>query len=309
MSKKLYIVGNGFDLWHELPTSYWDFSEFAYGLLSEIENYYALDFNHYNPWHDFENALGAFDPDAFFDSYNEIDVSADNFRPSFIYGLEDEITEQTNTHVDTIRKAFTDWVNHIDVSKAIAKLNFPEYSLFMSFNYTSTLQAVYGIDGNRILHIHGNSENLDELIFGHGEEIHESPAYDENGEPTGDMFSDARGNARYPLYALKKPVDEVLARHQDYFDKLHNIENVIVIGHSLNKIDHPYFRKINQVASNANWTVVYYPEEQESDFIQSLIDCGVNPERIRCYEYDIWISRITTEFEDADTPQIHFSVD
>lgn len=305
MSKKLYIVGNGFDLWHELPTSYGHFSEFAHSLLSEIENYYALDFNNYNPWHDFENALGDFDPDAFFDSYNEIDASADDFRLSFLYGLEDEITEQTNKHVDSIREAFTDWVNQIDVSKAIAKLKFPEQSLFMSFNYTSTLQTVYGINGKQILHVHGNSENLDELIFGHGEEIREIPEYDEDGETTGDMFSDAKGNARYPLYALKKPVDEVLARYEGYFDKLSNVEDVIVIGHSLNKIDRPYFVRINEVASDAMWTVVYYHEEQQTDLIQSLTGCGVNPEHIKCYEYDIWISQIKTDLEGAETTHMH----
>ncbi|WP_207903126.1 bacteriophage abortive infection AbiH family protein [Rheinheimera sp. D18] len=307
MNRKLYIIGNGFDLWHGLPTSYGHFSEYAYSLLSEIENYYALDFNQYNPWHDFENALGDFDSDTFLDNYNEIDASADDFRPSFVYGLEDELTEQTNTHVDAIRDTFSEWINQIDVSKAVVKLTFPEHSLFLSFNYTSTLQTVYGVDSNCILHIHGNSENNDELIFGHGEDIHEIHAFDEDGEPTGDMFSDARENARYPLYALKKPVDDVLARHEGYFDKLRDIGDVIVIGHSMNKIDHPYFRRINQVASDATWTVVYYSDVQESDFIQSLIDCGVKPERIQCYDYDIWASRIAIDVESADKPKKYFN--
>lgn len=294
----LYIIGNGFDMWHDLPTSYRHFADFARKLLSDIENYYSLDFNNNNPWHDFENALGAFDPELLLAEHNEIDVTADDFRPSFVYGLEDEMTEQTDAHVESIREKFAEWIQQIDVSEAAAKIEFPEDALFISFNYTSTLQSVYGINSNRVLHIHGNVDNHDQLIFGHGREIHDVPDVDENGDSTRDMFSDALGNATYPLHALKKPVDEVLTRHSQFFENLKDIKTIVVIGHSLNEIDHPYFRRIADVLPDVSWHVIYYSENESVGFIQSMVACGINCERISCTGYDYFGVEIDIEEED-----------
>ena len=53
----LYIIGNGFDLYHGLPTSYKDFYEFGKDLLDEIEEFYKLDISSATPWSDFEKAF------------------------------------------------------------------------------------------------------------------------------------------------------------------------------------------------------------------------------------------------------------
>lgn len=284
--KTLYIIGNGFDLWHGLPTSYSHFSDFAGSLLSEIEWHYSFAFHQDNPWHDFENALGAYDPELFFSYHNGVDISADDFRPRDIYGLEDGLEEQTDAHVSSICDAFVEWVNQIDISQAILKTIFPENSIFLSFNYTSTLQSVYGIHTDRVLHIHGQVGTHDEIIFGHGEEIREIPEFDEYGEPKWDMYSDARNKARYPLYALKKQVDGVLVRHEQYFQQLSDVTEIIVIGHSLNKIDHPYFSRINQSAPDAIWKICCYSVDDEESLRNNLIACGVSTDRISTFGYD-----------------------
>ncbi|CED57349.1 putative uncharacterized protein [Aliivibrio wodanis] len=138
--KSLYIIGNGFDLWHDLPTSYAKFYEFAKNTLDELENYYSFDLQELEPWHDFENALGAFDANSFLEFHNEVDIMSDDFKQKQIFGLEDEITEQTDIHVSTVQETFIGWVNQIDVSQIKTKMQFPEDSHFLTFNYTSTLQ-------------------------------------------------------------------------------------------------------------------------------------------------------------------------
>lgn len=55
---KLYIIGNGFDLWHKLPTSYDLFYDFAKDTLDELESYFYIDTTQGGPWSDFENCLG-----------------------------------------------------------------------------------------------------------------------------------------------------------------------------------------------------------------------------------------------------------
>ena len=55
---KLYIIGNGFDLWQGLPTSYDLFYEYAKETLDELESYFHIDTAQSGPWYDFENSLG-----------------------------------------------------------------------------------------------------------------------------------------------------------------------------------------------------------------------------------------------------------
>jgi hypothetical protein len=282
----LYIIGNGFDLWHDLPTSYSQFYEFAQSTLDELENYYSFDLHDHEPWHDFENALGAFCWEDFFDFHNEVDIQAEDFRPSFVYGLEDELTEQTDIHVSTVKETFIGWVNQIDVTRASEKITFPENAHFITFNYTSTLQLIYGIEDESVFHIHGRAETNDDLIFGHGENIVEIPEVDEDGESTRSMFSDAKSAARYPLHALKKPVDDVLEQNSSYFEELGDVTEVVIIGHSLNAIDLPYFRRIANGTEGARWKVCCYTDEERTEHAQALIGCGISQDQIEICKYD-----------------------
>ncbi|CED57348.1 putative uncharacterized protein [Aliivibrio wodanis] len=136
-----------------------------------------------------------------------------------------------------------------------------------------------------MFHIHGRATTRDELIFGHGEYIVELAEFDEDGESTYDMFTDAEEAARYPLYALKKPVDDILKRHENYFKQLSNVEEIIIIGHSLNTIDQPYFCRIANYAVSANWKICCYSEDEEALYIQSLVSCGVELDKIEVLEY------------------------
>lgn len=283
--KTLYVIGNGFDLWHDLPTSYHQFYEFAKDILDELEEHYIFNQNGDIPWYDFENALGTFNADGFYDYYNEIDVQAENFRPSFVFGLEDEITQEAERHVTTIKDAFIEWVHQIDEQQAVPLMKFNDESVFINFNYTSTLQIVYGIEDNKIFHIHGRYATHDDLIFGHNKNIVVVPEIDENGDSNRTMFSDAEGAAEYPLHAFKKPVDDILNKNVGYFHTLSDVTNVIVIGHSLNKIDLPYFRRIADSTKGAKWTVSYYSNDEQEKHLRALMSCGVDQEQIELCSY------------------------
>lgn len=282
---KLYVIGNGFDLWHDLPTSYAQFYDFAKETLEEIENYYLLDISQANPWHDFENALGAFSWSAFYEAHDHIDIRDEDFRPSFAYGLEDDLTEQADQHVEAIKECFQEWVSSIDISMLEKKLSLPENARFITFNYTSTLQSTYGIADNQVCHIHGRAETFDELIFGHGETMEEEPELDENGDSNRTIFSDAESAAKYPFYALQKPVNEVLHRHKEFFDSLVSTSEIIVIGHSLNKIDLPYFKKLSERIPDASWKVYSYNRSDDTHHIEALAKCGIPRGKIHVCTY------------------------
>ncbi|MFQ1595655.1 bacteriophage abortive infection AbiH family protein [Aeromonas veronii] len=284
--KTLYIIGNGFDLWHDLPTSYNDFYGFAKDLLDEIEEYYSFDLRQNQPWHDFENALGKFDADNFFSIHNEVNVNSEDFRPRDIYGLEDELTEQTKNHVSTIEETFIDWVDSIDVTNAVQKMTFNTNSAFITFNYTSTLQSIYNIEDERVFHIHGSVSRHSELIFGHGENITEPSEFDEDGEYSGHIFSEAESIARSPLYALRKPVEAVLDKNEGYFSSLNDINEVVIIGHSLNNVDQPYFHRIKNHVGDVMWKVYCYEASEKEKYTQNLLTCGVSRDKIKIITYD-----------------------
>lgn len=282
----LYVIGNGFDLWHGLPTKYQQFYEFAKDTLDEVGNYYSFDLSIPEPWHDFENALGDYCWEHFYDFHNEIDAQAEDFRPSYLYGLEDELTEQTGIHVDSIKNCFTEWVESIEVCGIDPKISFHENSYFINFNYTSTLQSVCGVEEDKILYIHGSVEKRDGLIFGHGRVIKEEPEFDEDGESNRSMFSDAQSAAKYPIYALKKPVNDVLERHNNYFEKLACISEIVVIGHSLNEVDLPYFKRLSDCAPEAKWKVSYFSDDEKASHIDTLVGCGIKRTHIDVCTYD-----------------------
>ncbi|HET6432187.1 bacteriophage abortive infection AbiH family protein [Dyella sp.] len=281
----LYIIGNGFDLWHGLPTSYSQFSNFAEEALREIENYYSFDVAQGGPWFDFENSLGRFNWSEFYDAHNHIDVASESFRPSFVYGLEDDLAEQADQHVGAIRECFQEWLSEIDISLAEPKFALAPDAKFLTFNYTSTLEVVYGIPNARILYIHGKAEAFDDLIFGHGDTMEEEPELDELGESNRTMFSDAEGAAKYPFYALQKPVRKILEQHKDFFDALGQVEKIHVIGHSLNRIDLPYFRRIAESVPAAKWIVCCFTADEKLQRVEALVECGVSRAQIALCTY------------------------
>ena len=282
---KLYIIGNGFDLWHGLPTDYGHFYTFAIEILDELEQFYSFGVAHIGPWCDFENSLGCFDWHQFYEAHNHIDVASEMLRRSEVYCLEDDLAEQSDHHVDAIRGAFREWIEGIDISVAERKLDFPKDARFITFNYTSTLQSVYGISDERVFHVHGRADNFDELIFGHGETIKEEPELDENGDSNRTMFSDAEGAAKYPLYAFQKPVSEVLEKNREFFESARHVSEIVVVGHSLNNIDLPYFKDLAACAPSARWLVCCFEEADEVHHLEQLMSCGVRRESIRTCTY------------------------
>ncbi len=281
----LYVIGNGFDLWHGLPTSYRHFYEFAQDILDELEEHYTFNLNGDIPWYDFENALGTFNADGFYNYHNEIDVQAEDFRPSFAFALEDDLAEESERHVATIKDTFIEWIDQVNERQAVPLMKFDDDAFFITFNYTSTLQVVYGIEHNKILHIHGCYATNDELIFGHDINCAVVPETDENGDSIRTMFSDAESAAEYPLHAFRKPVDEILKKRNKYFNTLRDVTTIIVIGHSLNKIDLPYFHRIAKSAKSAQWKVSYYSNEEKTKHIRALMSCGVSQEKISVFLY------------------------
>ncbi len=284
--KKLFIIGNGFDLFHKLKTSYSDFCLFVRNsrkkLYEFLECYIELETNSRGLWSNFENDLRTFDHKAFYDDHNHTDIFSDSFKLSDMYGVEDELTEKAWMMVDDLSSALYDWINEIEYpNKEDASLPLDPNALFLTFNYTSTLTRLYTISEDNILHIHHSVEsNEDDLIFGHGTIIKEKPELDEEGNanyPT-PSFSNAEGASKLMLTHFYKDTKNKIKENKKFFDKLCNIDQIIVLGHSINNIDLPYFEHINKKARNAKWTISYYTDSEPNRMREALLEAGLNDE-------------------------------
>jgi len=212
----LYIIGNGFDLHHEIKSSYLSYREWLKDndqeTLNEINEIYGHPSDPW--WKSFEESLTVFKKE-FTTSIGamtegqlirELDsIDSDVFDEDFIkYGHLDKpylirrcAEVKAIRLVNKIKKSFSEWVNDIDIDKPasrVFKINPEENLLALVFNYTRSFEKIYGIDYALVNHIHGkvidNEDDSDwynpqEFIIGHGLSMDDIMARD--GEnPTAD---------------------------------------------------------------------------------------------------------------------------
>lgn len=289
---KLYIIGNGFDKHHDLPTGYDNFQEFVKNNYTDIENIFEFFFqlrkDKKNNWSYFESDLGTFDWKCFFDEMNNIDYQDECFRLSFVYGLEDDLKQETDELIEKIRDAFENWLNQINLESIDKKFDFEEDSFFLNFNYTMTLEEVYKIPSKKIFHIHGDIENNEgSLIFGHNEQLTKISEIDEKGDSNRTIFTDSENISKFPFYGFQKPINEIISKNKNFFENIRNIEEIIILGHSLNSIDISYFEEIiKQTQNTTTWKVSFHEKKEKEMHLKTLQKLGIENYRFELFRMD-----------------------
>lgn len=315
---RLIVTGNGFDLHHGLNTSYYAFGYFLKRnkkkLYDDLIEYFylpdlpsdpnELEKSKHHLWSEFESNLAAFDTQSVLESFDEYrpNVASPDFSDGEWHTFSivmQELLEEITDGLFTQFKSFIDKVKYPNISDQI-KLDLDNKDLFINFNYTNTLQYYYGIKNNQILYLHGNASLPDDsLILGHGidpenfvETPEEAPAgatYEEL-ERWNQYMSDnydiafESGKNTINQYFKKsfKNTEDVISSAKEFFSYLSQVNEVIIIGHSLSQVDMPYFSAIKQnVQFNATWTVTWYFENEREQHRLALLNVGIeNPQTI-----------------------------
>ena len=256
---KLYIIGNGFDLAHGIPSRYSDFRQYCE--LNMREMYEKLN-RYYDGgdelWSDFERELPNLNQDALF-GWATINNPEWNQSWNGYYNFINEIRNEVD-YVEGLKLYFTEWIKSISldgVRQQYAILDAD--SSFLTFNYTLTLEDVYHIPANRILHIHGKVEcDFPQLVVGHNmpdrevEHIFTSES---------EIEEEACEEVANLVKGWHKDTDGIIAAYEDYFTNLADVTEVFVLGHSMNDVDLPYFNKVKQCASaDANWHISVFDD-------------------------------------------------
>lgn len=282
-NNKLYIIGNGFDLHHNLKTSYANFCLYVREndkeLYEFLEWYVDVELDKDGLWKDFEKSLGTFDHGAFYSDYDYTEPSSDKFRLSDMFGVEDELTEKSETMIQKMRQALYDWLDEVDYpDNGYKALLLETNANYLTFNYTNTLNRLYFIPDENILHIHHSvATHGSDLIFGHGSIIKEEPLFDNDGNgnyPTS-SYANAEGASKMLLAYFYKDTQTIIRENKKFFDNLRDLDEIIVLGHSLNDIDLPYFKYLYKITYKAKWTISYYDDSEPEKMRDALLKAGV----------------------------------
>ena len=285
----LNIIGNGFDLYHGLPTSYYYFacyflknyedtySEFAsmYGITQGVSNGYPSDelipgIDDVGFWSDFEKNLGFLESDWVENSL------LDDLGLEFSETIDkDEVYEIVDRYLKT------------------NKVIFEEDDYYISFNYTHTLEKLYGKED--VFHIHGEcGDDSDELIIGHGND----KAISRLRSKIRDLDEDAQfyqaANNRVQEYSfekdilesLKKPVDmckSTLRNKLLYYTKPDFIR---VYGCSLGEVDIPYMKMIHEKWPAVEWSFSYYSKRDKERINEAAKEIGLKKSQWTLFKFE-----------------------
>ena len=270
MSNRLYIIGNGFDLHHKIPSSYWHFGQYlkvidsdTYGL---IEQFIGIDDLF---WNEFESRLSGLDSDhlledmsGFLASYGDDDWS-DAGHHTYQY----EVGRVVGILSAKLLSHFSDWIRQLSIpSRSDSNIPFIHLDLtaqYLSFNYTNTLQKTYGVPDANVLHIHGVAiDSTSDLILGHAYELTNKDPYRYEANPEDADIRVIEAISIIDDYFEKtfKNTEVMIEKHKAFFEGLTSVTEIHIYGHSLEDVDEPYFEKIMASidSSKVKWVISYY---------------------------------------------------
>lgn len=276
-SEVLYILGNGFDIAHGISSRYSDFEYWVKTkgndrLIGMMNIFFS---NEHYLWEDVETALGEYREEEIFDYYKPIEEIDYDHPMRSVAAIEDGPDWLFKPILDDFLDSFTNWVNSIDISQARQQLQFEPQSKYLTFNYTETLEKVYGIPDDNILHIHGSrAVKGDTYIMGHNN-IKPDDLYDTlNGEFN--FEQDTKNKIIGWMNKLHKDTSSIIRHNAYFFRSLSGITHIVVIGHSINEVDWPYFDEVNKsVGLNALWHFHYYSSEDKKRIDAYIVHSGI----------------------------------
>lgn len=275
MKDTLYIIGNGFDLHHELPTSYACFRDYAnkrQSLSKWLNAIYGDDINNSEWWWQFEENLAKVDYESLQNSLNG-NGNAIGFM-------------EVRNLLNNLPTFFESWLNEININIAPDEsLAIDPNSLFFTFNYTLLLEKVYKVNPYNVWHIHNSLLDKNEkLIVGHDSddrELFKLFLEEKENQPT--VTSGFADRVRQELAAGAKKVKDRVYTNNKMFENYSDIRHYIAMGFSFNDIDMPYIEKIatvNKGFSVAQWTLYCHSENDEAVIKRQLDKINISGDNI-----------------------------
>ena len=262
----LYVIGNGFDLAHGVPSSYSKFRDWL-GRRSDLRETLETYIGNDALWWNLEEALADLDLDLPSMAIPEMLDAFDTYDPDAqmadYYAAIDMAMQPVDTITNELPKKFRKWIESLSVDSSVKPLQnvVKPGAKYLDFNYTELAETLYG--AQNVCYIHGSRKNRKaKLILGHSykksvPDVSVKMPRFKDGFKRGMVnaaFDDAMVHAGWYDQATTKNSRQIIKDNESFFDGLSDIDTIIVIGHSLSEVDMEYFEKIRSVVhSDAKW--------------------------------------------------------
>ena len=303
--KTLYLIGNGFDIHHSIPSRYSNYQNWLEendaDLLERLRNYYDVDDKEW--WKQFELELGHPDMAEYIEETafeNQPDYGSDDFRDRDYHAGEFAAEDEIGSLVAEIKNTFTGWVGSLPAPKSDKKITLDKSdAFFINFNYTDTLQTLYNVKPESILFIHGNVGMGSDLVLGHNRDYEElenefapeiptppddledeelAEWYDENADAGEDyIHQSVRGEVVSQILRLGKDTEGIIKKNKKTFENLKDVEKIHIYGLSFSPVDMPYLDEVVSAINKTKtqWAVSYYSEEDKENAEAFFKKCGI----------------------------------
>lgn len=285
----LFIIGNGFDCWQGLDTSYGSFKKYYFKHRDEILKKLKIKKKviHFKDGRttklsDVEIVYGdPFDPkeldDIFWGAF-EVSLSKINAeRLNLFFGKDKAGLKEMNRSIRNakriLREAFCSWISGINIDARAPRHLFGDNCLFINFNYTDTLLKHFGVKEQNEYHIHGEASDKESIVFGHSAhpQLPEEYLHRFGGRFKGLYYVENL------LYETDKHVDENIYTLALFLAvngaNPECIKNIYVLGHSMSPADIGYFdflMRATKISGNDEETSQEYEGTKENDPLDEL---------------------------------------
>lgn len=286
--KKLFLIGNGFDRWQNMPTSYEEFRKYYRDHVKEVAKKLKIKVKS-----DKNGALitpvemiygDIFHPDKlendFFWTMESAMARIDDQNINLYFGKSNQglyrMQETLQKALDLLHQVFSEWITSIEIDDRVPRYRFGDDCYFVNFNYTETLERCFGIVEANIDHIHGEASDPESIIVGHSQ--HPEIAFPELMEQKFIRTPDGGKSKRFMgLYLVEAALYETDKSIQDNIDVMceimafknfhfEDITDIYVLGHSFAEVDYEYFDffvKASQGKTDLNSLSVLWEAREE----------------------------------------------
>lgn len=170
---KLFIIGNGFDLYFGLPTTVDRYIEILADFkMHNGENVIEVYSNYGVDWNQFEEGFSYLNANELFKEYCfPVDYTSDyeHDRTSGIFQMEDFVSALSSARIEALKLMIYEAEEAILNSEQnyLNQKSTFDNNVVISFNYTSTIETFFQPSNFKIFHIHGYyNTNQDNFVFG-----------------------------------------------------------------------------------------------------------------------------------------------
>lgn len=289
--KKLYVVGNGFDLHHNIQSSYKDYKKF----LKEREPDFVERFDDFleryvepNVWDMTPDCIENWSDLESYTKYiyeydlNEIleeamaSAETDMDRASYWNDIQ-YLCDKYSEWINGVRESFAEWVSIIKYADKKKDLSLPIdlNAMYLNFNYTDSLEKIYSIPYGNVLHIHGNASK--EILFGNNrkpkEIIKDNMLFVDSNEDADWRVQEASEILNDILDKTKlyyKDTYSQIMKNKNFFRCIEECEMIYFMGFSFGLEDQDYIYEIVKNSVNLKRVVVYYRGERALDGFEDM---------------------------------------